>query len=70
MGLEVGTDLPSFIEEFNAKLELPANLREMGVPDAIVPDMAAAAEIDHCNATNPRPAAKDDYLALIHEAMG
>jgi alcohol dehydrogenase class IV len=32
--------------------------------------MAAAAEIDHCNATNPRPANKDDYLALIQEAMG
>lgn len=70
MGLEAGTDLPSFIEEFNVKLELPANLREMGVPDAIVPDMAAAAEIDHCNATNPRPATKDDYLVLIQEAMG
>ena len=70
MGLEAGTDLPSFIEEFNSKLELPANLREMGVLDAIVPDMAAAAEIDHCNATNPRPATKDDYLVLIQEAMG
>ena len=70
MGLEAGTDLPSFIEAFNAKLELPANLREMGVPETIVPDMAAAAEIDHCNATNPRPATKDDYLALIQEAMG
>ena len=70
MGLEAGTDLPSFIEAFNAKLELPANLREMGVPDAIVPDMAAAAEIDHCNATNPRPATTDDYLTLIQEAMG
>jgi 4-hydroxybutyrate dehydrogenase len=70
MGLEAGVDLPSFIEEFNAKLELPLNLREMGVPEAIIPDMAAAAEIDHCNVTNPRPATKEDYLALIQEAMG
>jgi 4-hydroxybutyrate dehydrogenase len=70
MGLEAGVDLPSFIEEFNAKLGLPANLREMGVPESVVLDMAAAAEIDHCNATNPRPANKDDYLALIQEAMG
>ena len=29
----------------------------------------AAAEVDHCNATNPRPATKDDYEALINEAM-
>ena len=70
MGLDRGTDLPAFIEGFNAKLELPANLREMGVPEGVVPDMAAAAELDHCNATNPRPATKDDYLVLINEAMG
>lgn len=70
MGLDRGTDLPAFIEGFNAKLELPANLREMCVPEGVVPDMAAAAELDHCNATNPRPATKDDYLVLINEAMG
>ncbi len=70
MGLDRGTDLPAFIEGFNAKLELPANLSEMGVPEGVVPDMAAAAELDHCNATNPRPATKDDYLVLINEAMG
>ena len=46
------------------------NLREMGVPEAVVPDMATAAELDHCNATNPRPATKDDYIVLINEAMG
>ncbi len=70
MGLARDTDLPAFIAAFNAKLGLPANLREMGVTDDIVPGMAAAAELDHCNATNPRPATKDDYLALINEAMG
>ena len=70
MGLDRGTDLPAFIEDFNARLELPANLREMGVPEGVVPDMAAAAELDHCNATNPRPATKGDYLVLINEAMG
>lgn len=70
MGLETETDLASFIERFNAKLDLPANLRDMGVTEAVVSDMAAAAEIDHCNATNPRPANKDDYLMLIQEAMG
>ena len=70
MNLRRGTDLSSFIESFNAKLELPANLREMGVPEAILPDMAAAAALDHCNATNPRPATKNEYLSLINEAMG
>lgn len=70
MGLAAGADLPAFIEAFNARLGLPANLRSMGVPDEVIPRMSAAAELDHCNATNPRPATKDDYLALFAEAMG
>ena len=70
MGLAAGVDLPDFITNFNAKLSLPSNLRDMGVPDAVIPAMSAAAELDHCNATNPRPATKDDYEALIIEAMG
>ena len=68
--MQVST-LPEFITNFNAKLGLPANLRDMGVLDAVIPAMShAAAELDHCNATNPRPATKDDYEALIKEAMG
>ena len=70
MGLDEGVDLPSFISEFNSKLGLPANLQEMGVPTSVVPAMSAAAEVDHCNATNPRPASKADYEVLINEAMG
>ncbi len=70
MNLKQGTNLSEFIECFNAKLGLPANLREMGVPEAVIPDMAAAAELDHCNASNPRTATKDDYINLINEAMG
>ena len=70
MGLDEGVDLPSFISEFNSKLGLPANLQEMGVPASVVPAMSAAAEVDHCNATNPRLASKADYEVLINEAMG
>lgn len=70
MGLAPDVDLPDFITAFNDKLGLPANLAEMGVTSEIVPGMSAAAELDHCNATNPRPATKDDYFALITEAMG
>jgi alcohol dehydrogenase class IV len=32
--------------------------------------MAEAATHDHCNPTNPRAAAKDDYLAMLHAVMG
>lgn len=70
MGLAPDADLPAFIEAFNARLGLPPNLRAMGVTDEVIPRMAAAAELDHCNATNPRPATKDDYLALFAETMG
>jgi len=70
MGLAEGTDLAAFIENFNAKLGLPANLREMGVPESILDELAGAGEEDHCNATNPRPADKADYRRLLEEAMG
>ena len=69
MELDEGVDLPSFISEFNSKLGLPANLREMGVPASVVVPMSSAAEVDHCNATNPRPATKVEYEKLINEAM-
>jgi alcohol dehydrogenase class IV len=49
---------------------MPANLAEMGVTEAMIPGIAELAVADHCTATNPRPAGVEDYVALLHEAMG
>ncbi|MBV9521812.1 MAG: iron-containing alcohol dehydrogenase, partial [Alphaproteobacteria bacterium] len=70
MGLPEGAPIDEAVERLNARLGLPADLRAMGVPAQVLPAMAEHATRDHCNATNPRPASREDYLAMLHEAMG
>ena len=70
MGLTASADVATAIEELNRRLGLPANLREMGVPDAVLPRMIDGAVADHSTASNPRPADANDYASLFAEAMG
>ena len=69
MGLAAGTDLAAEIEALNGRLGLPANLREMGVTDAVIPKMIEYSEADHSTATNPRPLKADDFEALFAASM-
>lgn len=70
MGLPAGADLAETIEALNQRLGLPANLREMGVTDDIIPRMVEGAVADHSTASNPRPVDAADYEALFAAAMG
>ena len=70
MGLAPGTDVAATVGALNARLGLPATLRAMGVAEQVLPAIAEAATHDHCNPTNPRPAGRGEYLALLREAMG
>jgi 4-hydroxybutyrate dehydrogenase len=70
MDLPKGADVADAVARLNVRLGLPVSLRAMDVPAQVMPAMAEAATKDHCNATNPRPASRADYLALLHEAMG
>jgi len=70
MGLPSGTDPAAFIEGLNARLGLPAGLAAMGVQRADLPGIAEAALLDHCHATNPRVATRDDYLGMLEAAFG
>ena len=70
MGLEPGADLAAFIEDLNARIGLPRSLKDMGVPASVVPEMAAKAEKDHTNPTNPRPATAADYETLLRGSIG
>ncbi len=69
LGLAPSADLGGWVRTLNARLGLPAGLREMGVTEADIPGLAAQAEKDHCNATNPRPATARDYAGLYREAL-
>jgi alcohol dehydrogenase class IV len=70
MGLSEDDGLAEAVAGLNARLGLPAGLAEMGLPERLIPDLAAAATKDHCAETNPRQASASDYEALFREAMG
>jgi len=57
------------IDGLNRDIGLPEGLAAMGVTEAELPGIAAAALKDHCHATNPRLASEADYLALLKEAF-
>ena len=62
--------LPEYFAGLTARLGLPTSLRQMGVPEACLPDIARHATLDHSAATNPRPVGEQECLALLDEAMG
>ncbi len=70
MGLTAGADVAKAIEALNRRIGMPANLREMGVTDEVLPRMIEGAVVDHCNASNPRPTDASAYERLFAEAMG
>ncbi|MDP6572741.1 MAG: iron-containing alcohol dehydrogenase [Rhodospirillales bacterium] len=70
LGLAADADLAAEIEALNLRLGLPANLRQMGVEDAVLPKMIEYAQADHCTETNPRPLEGADFEALFAATMG
>jgi len=56
------------ITALNAELGLPAGLEALGVTEAMMQDVSQAAMLDHCHATNPRPATPQDYLDILHQS--
>jgi alcohol dehydrogenase class IV len=56
-------------DELNARIGMPKTLGEMGVPEAVLPEMAEKAERDHSTPTNPRPVTAADYLRIMQNTM-
>ncbi len=70
LGLPAGYDLAEHIGKLNARLDLPPNLRAMGVSEAMIPKLAEEAVKDHCTGTNPRPVDRAAYEKLFIAALG
>lgn len=69
LGLPQGLHLADGITELNARLGLPANLREMGVPEALLDELAEAAMGDPSSRTNPRPMDAAGYREILAQAF-
>lgn len=69
MNLYPDTDLADFFEKLNADLGIPTRLRELGVTDDILDQVAQWAYEDHSTPTNPRPARKEDFYQMLADAF-
>ena len=56
------------VKELSRKLGIPQTLREVGIPEEMIPALASQAINDPCTPGNPREVTVDDLIALYKEA--
>jgi len=69
-GLAETADLADEVAALNARLDLPASLRQMGVVEQMIEPLVPQAVADHTTATNPRALDADAYRQLFMETLG
>jgi 4-hydroxybutyrate dehydrogenase len=75
MGLPDGHDygdgvaVAQAVFDMTARLGLPTGLAAMGVTESLFDEIIDHALVDHCHATNPRLASRDDYRRMLQESM-
>ncbi|GGW25882.1 iron-containing alcohol dehydrogenase [Vreelandella hamiltonii] len=69
MGLTPEDDLAMEFEKLNAKLGMPANLREMGVTEEHLEPLSQWALEDHSTATNPRTPSREDFYSMLRDVF-
>ncbi|NDW05975.1 iron-containing alcohol dehydrogenase [Jiella pacifica] len=61
----MGGEPDKVVEALNVRIGMPSGLASMGVTEAMMEEVANAALKDHCHATNPRRASREDYLEIL-----
>jgi len=56
------------VKELSMKLRIPQSLREIGIPEEMIPALANQAINDPCTPGNPRDVTVEDLIALYKEA--
>lgn len=57
-----------FIADLNARIGMPTGLTEMGVTSDMMEKVAEEALNDHCHATNPKIATREEYLEIMQQS--
>jgi alcohol dehydrogenase class IV len=66
---EDGEAVAQAVARMTARLGLPTGLAALGVTEDLFEHVIDGALVDHCHATNPRTATRDDYRALLAASM-
>lgn len=64
----LGGEPDQVIETLNREIGMPSGLTAMGVTEAMMEKVSGEALKDHCHATNPRLATREDYLEILHQS--
>lgn len=64
-----GDEVAQAVTALNQRLGLPTGLAALGVTEADYDRIIDGAMADHCHKTNPREASRDDYVAMLRQAM-
>lgn len=64
-----GDEVAQAVTALNQRLGLPTGLAALGVTEADYDRIIDGALADHCHKTNPREASRDDYVAMLRQAM-
>ncbi|QHJ00799.1 iron-containing alcohol dehydrogenase [Xylophilus rhododendri] len=67
-GWPPGSDLGTRLTELNARIGIPPRLRDIGVRQQDLAQVARQALADNAHKTNPRATAEADYLAILEAA--
>ena len=62
------TDTAEHVRELNRRIGIAPRLRDHGIAESILPQLADKAIQDGCHLLNPRPCTRDDLLALYRQA--
>jgi len=68
MGLADGGSVANEVLEMTRRLGLPTTLTQLGVTQALFPDIIDGALNDHSHKTSPRTATREDYMEMLHAA--
>ena len=64
-----GAAVARAVFEMTARLGLPTGLAAMGVTETLFDEIIDHAMVDHCHATNPRLATREDYRRMLEESI-
>jgi alcohol dehydrogenase class IV len=69
LGAGAGDKIPEYLFDLNRELDLPTNLRLVGVKEEHIEKLADLAAADFCHPNNPKPVSREEFKTLYLKAL-